>query len=46
MCMRFAFAGFILEVIGLVALIWRVFEEYVSNFGSGVCLVFGFWALR
>ncbi|KAI0263848.1 hypothetical protein BC834DRAFT_296638 [Gloeopeniophorella convolvens] len=48
-CSSFALAGFVLVVTGIVAYVWSVLEQSVAIFGStcvGVCLIFGFLALR
>ncbi|KAH9174960.1 hypothetical protein EDB89DRAFT_425462 [Lactarius sanguifluus] len=48
-CMRFVLTGFILAVMGVVACVWGLLERAIAIFGSvcvGVCLVFGFGALR
>jgi hypothetical protein len=47
-CSCFAFVGFVLVVIGVVACLWELLESSVAIFGSvcvAVCLVFGFAAL-
>ena len=49
MCTRFVLVGSILAVMGVVACVWKLFEQAIAIFGSvcvGVCLVFGFGALR
>ncbi|KAI9441632.1 hypothetical protein H4582DRAFT_1399217 [Lactarius indigo] len=48
-CTRFVLTGSILAVMGVVACVWGLLERAIAIFGSvcvGVCLVFGFGALR